>query len=89
MKADYNAMEEFYKILNETVKDMLKQIENANSIVKKMNGSDHWDGNGYNYFKNKFDNISKNFGAYCDELYELNNTVAKAVKKYKDVEKLM
>lgn len=87
MKADYVKMAEIYDLLNGTVDTMIDCIKDAKRIVNKMNNVEHWSGNGYESYNKKFNNLSQNFGAYCNELYVLNNVIKQTITKYKEVDK--
>ena len=82
----YEAMNAMYDSLNDCVNKMLDDINDAKKVVSKMDSNDHWDGDAYNVYKNKFVDMTQNFGAYCNELLTLNNLIKEAVAKYKEVD---
>ncbi len=87
MQADYAMMEELYNGLNLTVDNMMDKIKDAKDIVDKLNNWDIWDGNGYDAYRKKFDNLVSNFGSFCNDLYKLNNNVKISIENYKEVDR--
>lgn len=85
--ANYKMMVEIYENLNKTLDAMFDDIKNAKKIVDKMDSSDHWDCESYKHYDNKFDNMYQNFGAYLNEMYELNTVIKQAAERYKTVDK--
>ncbi len=73
--------------LDSIIDDMVDQAKKAKEIINKMDNNDHWDGNGYNEYKNKFGALISNFGEYCNGLYKLNNNIDVSIQNYKKVDK--
>ena len=82
----YELLEATYEDLTRILDDMVEQEKNAKDIINKMDNSDHWDGNGYDSFNKKFNAIASNFGAYCNEMYKLNNNIKSSIERYKAID---
>ena len=54
MQIDYDSMMSIYENLNSLTKDLNDSVNDAKSVVNKMDNRDHWDGNGYNRYKEKY-----------------------------------
>lgn len=87
MQANYEMMQGFYDGLNTTVDAMLDSIKDAEDIVNKLDNWECWDGNGYDAYRKKFDDLVSNFGAFCNDLYKLNNNIKTSIENYKEVDK--
>ena len=87
MQANYEMMEEFYNAFNTTVENMLDKIKDAENIVNKLDNWDIWDGNGYDVYRGKFDDLVSSFGSFCNDLYKLNNNIKTSIENYKEVDK--
>lgn len=83
---DYTGLEALYTDLKNLTDDMVDQIKEAKDIVDKMNNKDHWKGNGYDGYQKKFSALASNFGAYCNEIYKLNNNIKTSVERMKAVD---
>ena len=84
---DYEALNSCYEQLNSAIDTMVDQIPGISSIVNKMNNNDHWDGEGYDSYNKKIDNLCRNFKAYCNDLYVLNNNIKSSIQRYKDIDR--
>lgn len=84
---DYDALNMCYEQLTKIVDDMVDQILEISTVVNKMDNSEHWDGKGYDSYNKKIDNLCRNFKAYCNDLYTLNNNIKTSIKKYKDIDR--
>lgn len=83
---NYDGLKSLYTDLNGLIDDMVYQIKNAKNIVDKMNNKDHWEGDGYNSYQKKFSALASNFGAYCNEIYKLNNNIKTSMERIKSVD---
>ena len=79
-------MQELYDNINAEIKNMIDQMKNAKQIVNKLNNKDYWDGLGFDFYEEKFNALSSNFGAYCNDLYVLNNNIKSSLDRYKSVD---
>ena len=78
---------EIYNGIDKEIKNMIEQMRNAKEIVNKLNNKDSWAGNGFNYYEKKFNALATNFGAYCNEVFTLNNSIKKAISDYKQTDR--
>ncbi len=83
---DYDGLNSLYTDLTGFVNDMVDQVKNAKNIVDKMNNKDHWKGNGYDGYQKKFSALASNFGAYCNEIYKLNNNIKTSIERMKNID---
>lgn len=83
---DYDSLNSLYTDLTNFVKDMVDNIKSAKDIVDKMNNKDHWKGNGYDGYQKKFSALASNFGAYCNEIYKLNNNIKTSMERIKNID---
>lgn len=86
--SSYNSdgMQELYNNINLEIKNMINQMKDAKSVVNKLNNNGYWDGTGFDYYEKKFNALASNFGAYCNDLYVLNNNIKSALDRYKTVD---
>lgn len=89
MQIDYDTMMLIYENLNSLTKDLIENMNDAKSIVNKMDNKDHWDGNGYNAYKDKFNDLANNFGDYANVIYSINNRIKSSIDHYKAVDSAM
>lgn len=83
---NYETLEALYTDLTGFVDNMVDNIKNAKDIVDKMNNKDHWKGNGYDGYQKKFSALASNFGAYCNEVYKLNNNIKTSIERLKSID---
>ncbi len=83
---NYETLEALYTDLTSFVDNMVDNIKNAKDIVDKMNNKDHWKGNGYDGYQKKFSALASNFGAYCNEVYKLNNNIKTSIERLKSID---
>ena len=83
---DYTMLEELYNELTSLVNKMISNIDWAREIVNKMDNKDHWKGNGYDNYKEKFKALATNFEAYCNDVYKLNNNIKTSIERMKNVD---
>lgn len=83
---DYDALEALYTDLTSFVDEMVDNIKNAKDVVDKMNNKDHWKGNGYDNYQKKFSAMASRFGAYCNEIYKLNNNIKTSIERMQVVD---
>ncbi len=86
---DYGMLEAYYTELTKLVDNMVDQIKTAKDVVDKMNNRDHWDGKGYDSYQRKFSALASNFGAYCNDIYKLNNNIKTTIEKLKAVDEAL
>lgn len=77
---------EIYNGINKEIKNMIEQMKTAKEVVNKMDNKDQWAGSGFDAYEKKFNSLASNFGAYCNDLYVLNNGIKTSVSKYKQVD---
>ena len=82
-------MEDAYNQMNSIVDDIVDSVDRSKDIVNDLYKSQCWDGNGYNYYKDRFNNLCENFGAFCNDLYKLNNGIKEAISNLKETDKQM
>ena len=81
-----NSLEELYNKLNKSVNNAIDELKEAKDIVKNMDNKEHWDGNGFNSYNKKFNNIVANFGNYCNSILMLNNNIKRVIQNYRNVD---
>lgn len=83
---DYVVLEELYNELTSLINKIINNIDWARKIVDKMDDKDHWKGNGYDNYKEKFKALATNFEAYCNNVYKLNNNIKTSIERIKSVD---
>lgn len=83
----YEFMEGSYESLNYYANEMLTYVNTIKSIVKNLDNNGHWDGNGFNEYNNKLNDLAVNFSSFMDEVFELNKMIKKTIEKYQAVDK--
>lgn len=89
MQIDYDSMTSIYENLNSLTKDLNDSVNDAKSVVNKMDNRDHWDGNGYNRYKEKFNSLANSFSDYVNVIYSINNRIKTSIDYYKTVDSAM
>lgn len=84
---DYESLENLRLNINDIIDRMVDAASNSKKIINKMDNLDHWDGLGYNSYKEKFSALISNFGEYCNDLYKLNNNIRSSIQRYKNIDK--
>ena len=75
-----------YNNVNKEIKNMIDQMKQAKSVVNKLNNKDYWAGSGFDTYEKKFNALASNFGAFCNDLYVLNNNIKSSIERYKAVD---
>lgn len=86
MKIDYEALSGCYESLDYYANEMLTYVNNIKNVVKKMDSSEHWDGNGYKNYNNKLNDLATNFSSYINEIFSLNRVLKNSIENYKNVD---
>ena len=85
-KYDGVGLLQLYNDVNNEIKNMIDQMKQAKSVVNKLNNKDYWAGSGFDAYENKFNALASNFGAFCNDLYVLNNNIKSSIERYKAVD---
>ena len=85
-KYDGEGLLQLYNNVNKEIKNMIDQMKQAKSVVNKLNNKDYWAGSGFDVYEKKFNALSSNFGAFCNDLYVLNNNIKSSIERYKAVD---
>ena len=85
-KYDGEGLLQLYNNVNQEIKNMIDQMKQAKSVVNKLNNKDYWAGSGSDVYEKKFNALSSNFGAFCNDLYVLNNNIKSSIERYKAVD---
>ena len=86
---NYEVLEGLYEEMTKITDDMVDQIKKAKGIVNKMNNNDHWVGKGFDGYEKKFNALASDFGAFCNDIYKINNNIHSAIEKYKYTDALV
>ena len=89
MQIDYDTMMLIYENLNSLTKDLIENVNEVKYIINKMDNKDHWDGNGFETYRKKFNDLSNNFGDYVNVIYSINNRIKSSIDRYKTVDSAM
>lgn len=74
-----------YATLNDIIKKMISYMNEAKKHVSNLDNKEHWDGNGFNNFNQKFKDIVDNFVADANEIYKLNNNITTVISRYASI----